>query len=587
MSQAPPTLQQISSTLPYFGKKEMLTSDRDQDTNAIIQAIKQAHKQHGQEYDGICERFWSGNAAQTAKKLFDFHKKYITYVVEPESNQTTKSPAALLNNRHGDCKHYSLFTCGVADALHRKGYPIAAQYRFVADTPDRDVHHVFSVIIDEKGNEIWCDPVLSTFNTKPKFFNEKTYAMGQIGAIYHLSGTDTEDKLRADLARKGYRLKHGYALEYRSRVSGTQIGNLMEQHLRTPQDVLIILAKYNMHPRHFNGDKQKMVNTLHQLLVKENKIPAVSGWLEPIYHNPSGYMPQALPYVAMGNSEDGAADGIGISFKKNPIKQFTQAVNKVKHGMEVNAANAKKIVLKVGLVPARKAFLALVALNVRSLATTLNRVKNSPKRDDLYRIWVKDFGGDWKTLDQAIYNGSHRKRLGYTMSALGVTQAAIAAWIALASSIIAALMPLLKNNGGFQAQDEQSLATMAKDGAASMTKSVYEEVQKMPNAPSKYQVQQAEMTALDPYMAPNPRGGQMQISPGVTADGMPQLTVHDVDHDGINAAVNPDNADGTPNTSRPNFFDTLRENQDLVLGGAAIIGVAMIGNSLLSRKGKK
>jgi hypothetical protein len=174
--------QKIADTLPYYGRKELIVDDHD--THDIIRAIKRAHKRYQRDYDRDCEEFWADNAKDTARRLFDFTKQYITYDVEHPDNQSVKSPGAIIAQRHGDCKHYAALINGYADALQRKGYPIHCKYRFVADGPDREVHHVFAVIMDGN-NEYWADPVLKHFNEQPIFHNEKDVSMG---ALYSISG---------------------------------------------------------------------------------------------------------------------------------------------------------------------------------------------------------------------------------------------------------------------------------------------------------------------------------------------------------------------------------------------------------------
>lgn len=175
--------QQIANTLPYKGKKVLLVKEHD--TNDIVNAIKKHHKLYRKDYDSIADQFWGGDVKTTAKRLFDFNKQYITYDVEHPDNQTVKSPGAIIAQKHGDCKHYASLINGVADALQRKGHNIQSRYRFVADGPDREIHHVFAVLSDGT-NDYWVDPVLSRFNDQPIFYNTKEVAMGD---LYSISGT--------------------------------------------------------------------------------------------------------------------------------------------------------------------------------------------------------------------------------------------------------------------------------------------------------------------------------------------------------------------------------------------------------------
>ena len=179
------TAAEIKRSLPYSGARDMLVNSRDQSTPKIIEYIGEQHRRDKASYDKIADQFWNQDARTTAKDLFNFCKKNIKYFVEPESDQTVKTPGRILIDGHGDCKHYSLFINGICDSLRRAGYPISSYYNFVSDSPDIDVHHVFAVIKDGNGNEIWADPVLDHFNIKPHYHNTKKLDM----AISILSGT--------------------------------------------------------------------------------------------------------------------------------------------------------------------------------------------------------------------------------------------------------------------------------------------------------------------------------------------------------------------------------------------------------------
>lgn len=190
MSQQQLTSGYVLRRLPVHHKQEVLVDD--QDLNDIIKSIKHYHKLHTTQYDGISDAAWKGDAETTARHLFDFCKKYIRYHVEPEYNQTIKSPGRLIEEGFGDCKHYASLINGIVDSLERKGFPISCCYRFVSDIPGKDVHHVFAVIRTKNG-EFWVDPVLSSFDQRPTFHNTKDIAFSHgIGRLSYLSGTDAE-----------------------------------------------------------------------------------------------------------------------------------------------------------------------------------------------------------------------------------------------------------------------------------------------------------------------------------------------------------------------------------------------------------
>jgi len=149
---------------PYQGNKCLIV--RYQDTKDIIKALQDAHKNNASEYDKIAPRFWNGNKKALLKRLFNFCKKNIRYEIETDQNQTIKTPGAILAQGKGDCKHYASFINGVVSACNRKyncnidNYFRFSGYKIGATEPQ----HVFAVVKNADGEEIWIDPVLENFN---------------------------------------------------------------------------------------------------------------------------------------------------------------------------------------------------------------------------------------------------------------------------------------------------------------------------------------------------------------------------------------------------------------------------------------
>lgn len=163
---------------PYANQERKIVED--QSTGDIISAITKAHDQYKPEYKKIALFFRASNPKQVGRKLFNFLKDNVNYIIEPGEKQTVKSPAAILAQGHGDCKHYSLFIGGV---LQQLGIPFA--YRFASyKTFDRQPGHVFVVINPGTSQEIWVDPVLKEFDYKKPY----TYAKDKKMALYTVSG---------------------------------------------------------------------------------------------------------------------------------------------------------------------------------------------------------------------------------------------------------------------------------------------------------------------------------------------------------------------------------------------------------------
>ena len=189
----------LGKLTPFNNQRRLLVNE--QQVKDIVSAMLEAHKTYASEYDKISDNFYAGGAIQTAKKLFQFLKKNIKYTVDSEASQKIMSPSAIISVGRNDCKNYALFIVGVLDSLKRKGYfknkvfYRFASYRLLDSIP----HHTFAVVIDDQGNEIFVDPVLSTFNERKTYFHkiDKSPKM----SLYSVSGIFTKKPKPAATAK--------------------------------------------------------------------------------------------------------------------------------------------------------------------------------------------------------------------------------------------------------------------------------------------------------------------------------------------------------------------------------------------------
>ena len=200
-------LNQISG---FQNNKNIIVED--QSTGDIIKAILDTHPKYKDDYKKIAPYFKGTNEIKSCEKIWNFLKKNIRYVVESESKQYVRSPAAILKQAVSDCKCYSLFIGGICDALKMKFC-----YRFASyNTYNKQPGHVFVVVNPGTNNEIWIDPVLSYFNYKKPYYYkiDKQPKM----AIYSISGIGQTRKARRVARRTarraagkgfGQRLKKG------------------------------------------------------------------------------------------------------------------------------------------------------------------------------------------------------------------------------------------------------------------------------------------------------------------------------------------------------------------------------------------
>jgi hypothetical protein len=189
----------LGKLTPFSNQRRLLINE--QQVKDIVSAMLEAHKTYASEYDKISDNFYAGGAVQTAKKLFQFLKKNIKYTVDSEASQKIMSPSAIISIGKNDCKNYALFIVGILDSLRRKGYfnnkvfYRFASYRLLDEIP----HHTFAVVIDDQGNEIFVDPVLSSFNERKTYFHkiDKTPKM----SLYSVSGIFTKKPKPAATAK--------------------------------------------------------------------------------------------------------------------------------------------------------------------------------------------------------------------------------------------------------------------------------------------------------------------------------------------------------------------------------------------------
>ena len=189
----------LGKLTPFSNQRRLLVNE--QQVKDIVTAMLEAHKTYASEYDKISDNFYSGNAVQSAKKIFKFLKENIKYTVDSEANQRIMSPSAIISVGKNDCKNYALMIVGLLDSMRRKGYFSNkvfyrfASYRLLDEIP----HHTFAVVIDDQGNEVFVDPVLSSFNERKTYFHkiDKSPKM----SLYSVSGIFTKKPKPAATAK--------------------------------------------------------------------------------------------------------------------------------------------------------------------------------------------------------------------------------------------------------------------------------------------------------------------------------------------------------------------------------------------------
>jgi hypothetical protein len=162
---------------PFNNNKKILVYN--QSVPDITKAILSQHDAMRQQYDKIYHYFEGLDTIDTAQNVFNYLKKNVKYVIEPDDKQTVKTPSAIIatGKTGSDCKNFALFSAGILDAYRRnEEKKIELAFRFASYEPfDKTPQHVFVVINPGTDNEIWVDPVLNFFNQKknPYFYKDK------------------------------------------------------------------------------------------------------------------------------------------------------------------------------------------------------------------------------------------------------------------------------------------------------------------------------------------------------------------------------------------------------------------------------
>ena len=194
---------------PFNNSAKMLVPD--QQVSDIITGMLNAHTKYAPEYQKIAQSFAGRDVKSTARNIYDFLKKNVNYVIEPDDKQMLKSPSAILytgKTTGSDCKNYALFTAGILDALNRAGFPIKWAFRYASYRMfDKMPHHTFVVINPDTNKEIWIDPVLNGFNLKKQYYYKldkkpKNMALISLAGIGRKSKAERKEKRQVKSAKR-------------------------------------------------------------------------------------------------------------------------------------------------------------------------------------------------------------------------------------------------------------------------------------------------------------------------------------------------------------------------------------------------
>jgi len=409
------------------------------------------------------EAYFSGTTlTEKGRAIYNYLRNSVMYKKDPEGKQLIQLPARMLGDggtKSGDCKSLAL---AAAAFMHNNGFNnVRLRYTSYSAT-DTTPTHVYAVGSDETGKDIIIDAVYRQFNKEVPYKFKKDYQM-QISVLSGVSQApmrQEQRKLKLNPMRQEQRKlniqvmpKDKYAARLRMLLTKVRAGGLMfnviTNELARTTGTGFSTVKYGADQiAQYRNNLVKRAASLkkpylQQLIAKE--VAIIDG----------GTFKGNLYTPRTGEAIKGLEEEIGKLSLKRLGKGIKKAVKKV------SPKSLLKGVKAVGFVAPRKAFLLLVRLNVRGLATRLSKLSDA----DLKKLWEQRFAGKLSVLKSTISKGKKKKPLfgaskkvraikgigvvvdNSTDFSIGATGAEIATVVAAAAPILVAFAAALKGKG--------------------------------------------------------------------------------------------------------------------------------------------
>lgn len=151
----------------------------------IIKTINKNFSKSVSETKQIAPYFKGKTPNETCINIWNFLKKQIQYVKDPDGYQLIKTPKRFLKEKTGDCKSYSLISAGILKNI----YPQADVFlRYSSYNSNKIPSHVYT-ILNLNNKSYICDGVYNKPLSEKKYKHKEDYKM----KIYTLSGYDEND----------------------------------------------------------------------------------------------------------------------------------------------------------------------------------------------------------------------------------------------------------------------------------------------------------------------------------------------------------------------------------------------------------
>jgi hypothetical protein len=357
--------------------------------NDIILTLNQQFPEAVKQVKNV--RVSGADKYQQGRAIFNYLKYSIDYKKDPAGKQVIQLPARMIGDtKQGDCKSKAL---AAAALMHINGFKDVALRYASYDPADKTPTHVYAVGKDEKGKEIVIDPVWKLFNTQAPYKHKKDYKM----EISVISGIKEEVLKTMRPAQTG---KPKLTSEHR--IDMVKRLNLLLNKVR-PGGILhniIVNEMARMQGKtlssNYSSDQLQRYKKFltSKVLLKANA---------PVLKN---LIAKEIKLI-----DNGAFSGnIYLPGSRAAIKGLEEEIGKIslkKIVKKLDPRKAFKAAKAVAFFAPRKAFLLLVALNVRGIAKRLSKLSAIGKKN----FWENKFGGKLSVLEGAIKRGLRKKPL--------------------------------------------------------------------------------------------------------------------------------------------------------------------------------
>jgi hypothetical protein len=333
-------------------------------------------------------RVSGADSYQKGRAIFNYLKYSIDYKKDPAGKQVIQLPARMIGDtKKGDCKSKAL---AAAALMHINGFKDVALRYASYDPADKTPTHVYAVGKDEKGKELVIDPVWKSYNTQAPYKHKKDYKM----EISVISGVkeEVQNTVRASHQGKPKLVKASDPVRKLNMLlnkvkAGGILHNIIVNEMARMQGKSLT--------SNYSSDQLQRYKKFLQKVGLKSNTPVIKDLIT-----------KEIKMI-----DNGAFSGnIYLPASRTAIKGLEEEIGKIslrKLTKKLDPRKALKAAKAVAFFAPRKAFLLLVALNVRGLAKRLSKLSSGSKKN----FWENKFGGKLSVLEGAIKRGLKKKPL--------------------------------------------------------------------------------------------------------------------------------------------------------------------------------